>query len=140
MEIALYNWTGEEVCGQHYVPVYGEAEVPPPPEPPRGAGNERPPKRQKSGDDGKVVGRPGAKMSENATKNKEEGTPQPVMETATEPFYRIKTLSQDDGTNLDQRDLLWEALQDVVANLREDPTVPSCSDGGDEAESTQHAF
>ena len=34
VEIAVYNWTGEEFCGQHYVPVYGEADVPPPPEPP----------------------------------------------------------------------------------------------------------
>ena len=55
-------------------------------------------------------------------------------EAATEAFYRIKSLPGADGTHGDMRDLLQQALQDVAAKLRDDPTLPGSSAAPDKAD------
>ena len=126
VQLAVYNWTGNDFAGFHYDPVYLQNAVPPPPVPPPEYGNLRKRCRTQKAEPSVPKSRCGQpNFSAGNTESVSHTIPDELPEVSGTEFYQISTLGTDNENNGDRRDLLHAALALVAENLREEATLPA---------------
>ena len=128
LQLAVYNWTGDEFAGFHYDPVYIQNVVPPPPVPPAEYANLRKRRRQQEPEFSVSMSRNEQQQSSaSKTESASHSASVEFLEVTSTEFYQISTLGTDnqDDDHGDRRDLLHAALAFVAENLREESTLPA---------------